>query len=126
MKFKKLLCTAILALSWCATSAAAFTPEDESFAKRTALSMTPVRNVSNGTLAAQRRYYTDMRSRLVGMLHLNFAAHIGNPDFVYDIISIPVLERYYHAGNLNAGNFQTVVLDAIELLDHLIAQIAQN
>ena len=125
MKFKKLLCTALLALSWCATSAAAFTPEDESFAKREAFSMAPVRGVPNGTLAAQRQYYTRMRNRLVGMLHLNFAAHISNPDFVYDISSIPVLERHYHAGNLNAENFQTVVMDAIRLFDHLIAQIPQ-
>ena len=128
MKLKKLLCTAFLALSCCATSAAAFTPEDVRFAKRAALLMASAHGVPNdGTLAAQRLYYIDMHGHLVGMLHLNFAAHIGNQFFANYIRSIPVLERHYHAGNLNAENFQTVVLDAIRLFDHLISQsLTQN
>lgn len=126
MKLKKLLCTALLALSWCATSAAAVvTQEDIDFARRKAFSMAPVRGEPDGTSAARRRYYIRMRNHLMRISDLDFADYVSSPDYVYDVSNIPVLERYYRANNLNAGNFEDVVRDAIMLFDYLIAQTPQ-
>lgn len=124
MKFKKLLCTALLALSWCATSAAAVTQEDIDFARSEARLRTPLRGrrVLNGTLAAQRQYYIQKLNDLHAILSMGFEA-TRSPDYPYDLSKIPVLNRYYNTpGNLNAGNFQTVVREAIELFNYLIAQ----
>ena len=122
MKFKKLLCTAFLALSWCATSAAAYNEDDIACAKNMALSMTPVRGVPNGTLDAQRRYYTQTRDHLRAILNMGFDAYTRSLDFPYDVRAIPVLKRYYNENNFNAGNFEDVVTDAIRLFDYLIVQ----
>ena len=128
MKLKKLLCTAFLALSWCATSAAAVTQEDIDFARSEARLRTPLRGrrVLNGTLAAQRQYYTQTRDHLRAILNMDFEAYRESSGFLYDLRTIPVLNRYYDTpDDLNADNFKGVVRDAISLMEHLIAQTAQ-
>lgn len=126
MKFKKLLCTAFLALLWCATSAAAYTPEDVEFAKKQAFLRTPVvRGVPNGTLEARRQYYTQTRNHLHDVLEMSFEAYTGSSDFPYDVRTIPVLNRAYYSDDFHAGNFEDVVTDAIRLFDYLIAQTPQ-
>ena len=123
MKFKKLLCTAFLALSWCATSAAAFDAEDIEFAKRQALSWAPVRGVPNGTLAARIQYYTQTRDHLRAILNMGFEAYTRSLDFPYDSREIAFLNRQCASGNFNADNFVSVIKKAIILHEDLRAEL---
>ncbi len=119
MKFKKLLCTAFLALVCCAISAAAYIDEDIHAAQILVSASYPYQGKQREISDAHWRCCDNMMYSLGKLLRMDYAANISNPSFIHKISNMPVLKRHYYAGTLNNENFRTIVMDAISLFGWL-------
>ena len=124
MKFKKLLCTAFLALVCCAISAAAYTDaaytdEDIRDAQILVSASYPYQGNRREISDAHRRRCDDILCFLEQLLGMDYADIVRDPRRIYIISIMPVLKRHYYAGTLNNENFQAIVLKTISLFDWL-------
>ena len=118
VNFKKLLCTAFLALACCATSASAFNERDIIDAQIVERSINSVHGgETDTTLSASYLYFVALSVHLKEMLSLGFEGYVRSPDFADDVRSVPVLKRHHREGSFNAENFRGIMEEAIRLSD---------
>ena len=114
VNFKKLLCTAFLALACCATSASAFNERDIIDAESIEFSLNRF-GVPDDALSPSYLYFESMFNHLSIVSVLGYERYIRSSSFKNDVHSIPVLSRHYREGSFNAENFKEIMKDALRI-----------